>query len=399
MQAFDAPNNAPKSWPTGSANPPLPADRGAGFSIAVIEGDGIGPEVTAQAIKVLDAVGERFGHRFHYSHGLMGAAAIERTGSPLPGATLDLCMDSDAILFGAIGHPKYDNDPGAKVRPEQGLLQLRKALQLYANIRPVNTYPSLHHLSPLKQDRLEDVDFVIFRELTGGIYFGKKETAADSSEASDLCVYNRSEIERIAHLAFEAAGKRRKKLTLVDKANVLETSRLWRKVVQDIATSYPEIAVDYLFVDNAAMQIIVNPKQFDVVLSENMFGDILSDEASVVAGSMGMLPSASIGTHTALFEPIHGAFPQAAGKDIANPVGAILSAAMLLEYLKLYEEAASVRAGVKWALDTKFVTKDIDPINYYFTSTVGDLISDYVAGRVPNDINQINVELRKSTLI
>ena len=367
--------------------------------IAVINGDGIGPEVTAQAIKVLIAVAERFGHRFQFRHGLMGADAIEKTGNPLPDATLELCTQSDAILFGAIGHPKFDNDPAAKVRPEQGLLQLRKSLQLFANIRPVNTYPSLHHLSPLKKDRLENVDFVIYRELTGGIYFGKKETAADGSEASDLCVYSRSEIERIAHLAFQAAQKRRKKLTLVDKANVLETSRLWRKVVQELAPSYRDVKVDFLFVDNAAMQLIVNPAQFDVVLAENMFGDILSDEASVIAGSLGMLPSASVGPQTAMFEPIHGSYPQAAGKDIANPVGSILSAAMLLDYFNLTEEATAVRQAVKWALDTKFVTKDIDPINYYFTSTVGDLISDYVAGRVPNDINQMNVELRKSTLI
>ncbi len=367
--------------------------------IAVINGDGIGPEVTAQAIKVLNAVGERFGHRFHYVYGLMGADAIDKTGSPLPEETLAICGESDAILFGAIGHPRFDNDPSAKVRPEQGLLQLRKSLQLFANIRPVNTWPSLHHLSPLKRERLEDVNFVIYRELTGGIYFGKKETAADGAEASDLCIYNRSEIERITHLAFKAAGQRRKKLTLVDKANVLETSRLWRKVVQEVAPSYPDITADYMFVDNAAMQIIVNPAQFDVVLTENMFGDILSDEASVIAGSLGMLPSASVGTHTAMFEPIHGSYPQAAGKDIANPVGSILSAALLLDYLGLTTEAAAVQQAVRWALDTKFVTKDIDPINYYFTSTVGDLISDYVAGRVPNDINQINVELRKSTLI
>ncbi|WP_121354545.1 3-isopropylmalate dehydrogenase [Flavisolibacter nicotianae] len=393
-------NHHSTSSQSGASQPGhSPRGDAGGLKIAVINGDGIGPEVTAQAIKVLDAVGERFGHKFHYSHGLMGADAIDKTGNPLPDATLELCGQSDAILFGAIGHPKYDNDPTAKVRPEQGLLKLRKSLQLFANIRPVNTYPSLHHLSPLKQDRLEDVDFVIYRELTGGIYFGKKELSADGSEASDLCAYNRSEIERIAHLAFQAAQQRRKKLTLVDKANVLETSRLWRKVVQDVAPSYADVAVDFLFVDNAAMQIIVNPKQFDVMLTENMFGDIISDEASVISGSLGMLPSASVGTHTAMFEPIHGSYPQAAGKDIANPVGSILSAAMLLDYFNLYEEATSVRNAVKWALDSKFVTKDIDPINYYFTSTVGDLISDYVAGRVPNDINQLNVELRKSTLI
>jgi 3-isopropylmalate dehydrogenase len=368
-------------------------------NIAVILGDGIGPEVTRQSIKVLNAASERFGHAFHYTYGLMGADAIDKTGNPLPDETLGICAESDAILFGAIGHPKYDNDPTAKVRPEQGLLKLRKSLGLYANIRPVTTFPSLHHLSPLKAKQLEDVDFVVYRELTGGIYFGKKELNAEGTEASDLCIYNKTEIERIAHLAFKSAQQRKKKLTLVDKANVLETSRLWRKVVQEVAKSYPEITVDYMFVDNAAMQIIVNPKQFDVILTENMFGDIISDEASVISGSLGMLPSASVGEHTALFEPIHGSYPQAAGKDIANPTGSILSAALLLDHLTMHAEAALVREAVTWALDSKFVTKDIDPINYYFTSTVGDLISDYVAGRLPDDINQANIELRKSTLI
>ncbi|HTM93330.1 MAG TPA: 3-isopropylmalate dehydrogenase, partial [Flavisolibacter sp.] len=364
-----------------------------------ILGDGIGPEVTRQSIKVLNAVGEKFGHEFHYTYGLMGVDAIDKTGNPLPDETLGICAESDAVLFGAIGHPKYDNDPAAKVRPEQGLLKLRKSLGLYANIRPVTTFPSLHHLSPLKPKQLEEVDFVVYRELTGGIYFGKKELNAEGTEASDLCIYNRTEIERIAHLAFKSAQQRKRKLTLVDKANVLETSRLWRKVVQEVAKSYPEITVDYMFVDNAAMQIIVNPKQFDIILTENMFGDIISDEASVISGSLGMLPSASVGEHTALFEPIHGSYPQAAGKDIANPIGSILSAALLLDHLKMHAEAALVREAVGWALDSKFVTKDIDPINYYFTSTVGDLISDYVAGRLPNDINQANIELRKSTLI
>ena len=369
-------------------------------NIAVILGDGIGPEVTRQSIKVLDAIGERFGHEFQYKYGSMGADAIDKTGSPLPDETLDICLDSDAILFGAIGHPKYDNDPTAKVRPEQGLLKLRKSLQLFANIRPVSTYASLHHLSPLKSQRLEGVDFIIFRELTGGIYFGKKEVNAEYTEASDLCSYNRSEIERISHLAFQSARQRRKKLTLVDKANVLETSRLWRKVVKEISSSYPDVQVDYLFVDNAAMQIILNPKQFDVVLTENMFGDIISDEASVISGSLGMLPSASVGERTAMFEPIHGSYPQAAGKDIANPVGSILSAAMLLDHFKMHEEAGLVRAAVEWTLASRFVTHDIDPVNYYFTSTVGDLISDYVAnGGSPSKINQKNIELRKSTLI
>ena len=338
--------------------------------IAVINGDGIGPEVTAQSIKVLNTIAKEFGHHFNYRYCLMGADAIDKTGNPLPDETLEICRNSDAILFGAIGHPKYDNDPTATVRPEQGLLKLRKSLELFANIRPVTTYSGLHYLSPLKDSRLEGVDFVIYRELTGGIYFGKKEVDDLYSRASDLCEYSRTEIERIAHLAFQAAKARRKKLTLVDKANVLETSRLWRKVVKELAVSYPSVRVDYLFVDNAAMQIILNPSQFDVILTENMFGDILSDEASVISGSLGMLPSASVGPGTALFEPIHGSYPQAAGKDIANPTGSILSTAMMLDHFGLPDEAAAVRDAVSWTLSGKFVTKDIDPINYYFTSII-----------------------------
>ncbi len=368
-------------------------------NIAVIFGDGVGPEVTQQSIKVLNAVAEQFGHQFKYQYALMGADAIDKTGNPLPAETVDICQQADAILFGAIGHPKYDNDPTAKVRPEQGLLKLRKSLGLFANVRPVTTYLSLHHLSPLKDNYLEDVDFIIYRELTGGIYFGEKKVNEDYTEASDLCIYHKEEIERIAHLAFGAAQQRKKKLTLVDKANVLETSRLWRKVVQEIAEGYGDVKVDYMFVDNAAMQIILNPKQFDVLLTENMFGDIISDEASVLSGSLGLLPSASVGTGTVLFEPIHGSYPQAAGKDIANPMGSILSTAMMLEYLSMEEEAKLVREAVAWTLDAKFVTKDIDPINYYFTSTIGDLVSDYVADRLPGDINRSNIELRKSTLI
>ena len=252
--------------------------------IAILNGDGIGPEVTKQSIRVLNAVAERFGHSFEYHEALIGADAIDKTGTALPAETIDICLDSDAVLFGAVGHPKYDNDPNAKVRPEQGILGIRKALQLFANIRPVTTYPTLQHLCPIKPKNMEGVDFIIFRELTGGIYFGKKQTAEDGSAASDECYYTKEEIERIAHLAFQYAQKRRKKLTLVDKANVLDTSRLWRKTVQQIATQYEDVKVDYMFVDNAAMQIIINPKQFDVVLTENMFGDTISDEASVLSG-------------------------------------------------------------------------------------------------------------------
>ena len=368
-------------------------------NIAVILGDGIGPEVTLQSIKILDAIAQQFGHRFIYSYCLMGADAIDKTGNPLPDETVEVCLQSDAILFGAIGHPKYDNDPNAKVRPEQGLLKLRKSLGLFANIRPVSTYPALHHLSPLKNKQLEGVDFIIFRELTGGIYFGKKETNAEQTYATDECSYSREEIERVAHLAFGYAMKRSKKLTLVDKANVLETSRLWRRTVQELCAQYPEVKVDYMFVDNAAMQIILNPKQFDVVLTENMFGDIISDEASVISGSLGLLPSASVGTTAALFEPIHGSYPQAAGKDIANPLGSILSAAMLLDHFGLAKEATLVRTAVDWTLENGFVSKDIDATNSYSTTTIGDLIRDYVENRIPSIVNGNNISLSKSTII
>lgn len=367
--------------------------------ITTIFGDGIGPEVTQQSIKVLNAIGEVFGHEFEYERALLGAEAIDATGTALPEDTVAKALNSDAVLFGAVGDPRYDNDPHAKVRPEQGILGIRKALQLYANLRPIQTFPSLHHLSPIKFKQKEGIDFVIYRELTGGIYFGEKYTAEDGSKASDTCTYTREEIERISRLAFKAAMQRRKKLTLVDKANVLETSRLWRKVVQQMATDFPEVSVDYLFVDNAAMQIILNPAQFDVVLTENMFGDIISDEGSVLTGSLGLLPSASIGNSTALFEPIHGSYPQAAGKDIANPIGSILSAAMMLDYFGMQQEATAVRNAVNWTLENGFVTKDIDPINFYFTSTIGDLICDYVQGKAVESINKGNIELRKSTII
>ena len=367
--------------------------------IAVILGDGIGPEVTEQSIKVLNIIAKQFKHEFSYEHALMGAIAIDKTGNPLPDETIKICLASDAILFGAIGDPKYDNDPTAKVRPEQGLLKLRKELQLFANIRPVKTYETLQHLTPLKPRILENVDFIIFRELTGGIYFGEKTVSADGTVATDNCSYSVAEIERIAHLAFQYAQKRRKKLTLVDKANVLETSRLWRKVVQKMAGEYKDVTVDYLFVDNAAMQIILNPAQFDVVLTENLFGDIISDEASVLAGSLGMLPSASVGNTVALFEPIHGSYPQAKGKDIANPMGSILSAAMLLEHLAMQKEASIVRAAVDWCLSNKFVSKDIDALNSYSTSAIGDLICEYIEKQVTGEGHVHHERLHKSTII
>ncbi len=368
-------------------------------NITVILGDGIGPEVTQQSIKILNAIASQHGHEFHYEYHLMGADAIDKTGNPLPDETIQSCLKTDAVLFGAIGHPKYDNDPTAKVRPEQGLLKLRKTLNLFANIRPITIYPSLHHLSPLKSKSLEGVDLVIYRELTGGIYFGKKSLSEDGKQASDDCIYSTEEIERVAHLAFQNAQQRRKKLTLVDKANVLETSRLWRKVVQGMAPQYSDVSVDYMFVDNAAMQIILAPKQFDVILTENMFGDIISDEASVLSGSLGLAPSASVGSGTALFEPIHGSYPQAAGKDIANPIGSILSAAMLLDYFTLHTEAEQVRNAVAWTLKSGFVTKDIDAVNNYSTSTIGDLIRDFIENKLTDDVNKRNITVSKSTII
>ena len=369
------------------------------FNIALLAGDGIGPEVVNEAVKVSDAIAKKFNHEINWTPALTGACAIDAVGVPYPDETHEICMKADAVLFGAIGHPKYDNDPSAKVRPEQGLLKLRKVLQLFANIRPVKTYETLQHLTPLKPRILENVDFIIFRELTGGIYFGDKTLSADGTVATDNCSYSVAEIERIAHLAFQYAQKRKKKLTLVDKANVLETSRLWRKVVQKIASDYKDVAVDYLFVDNAAMQIILNPAQFDVVLTENLFGDIISDEASVLAGSLGMLPSASVGNTVALFEPIHGSYPQAKGKDIANPMGSILSAAMLLDHVGMQKEASIVREAVDWCLSNKFVSKDIDALNSYSTSAIGDLICEYIEKQVTGEGHVHHERLHKSTII
>lgn len=366
--------------------------------ITVIPGDGIGPEVTWEAVRILKAVASKFDHRFYFDTQLLGAVAIEETGEPLPQKTIKSAFESDAIFLGAIGHPKYDNDPGAPVRPEQGLLQLRKELNLFANIRPVKAYPSLQHLSPLKPGKSKNTDLVIYRELTGGIYFGEKYLNDEKTEASDVCNYSRAEIERIAFPAFEAAMKRRKKLTLVDKANVLETSRLWRRTVKDVALKFPEVAVDFLYIDNAAMQLILNPDQFDVILTENMFGDILSDEASVIGGSLGLLPSASIGSK-AMFEPVHGSYPQAAGKDIANPLGAILSVALMMDYFEAPEEALAIRNAVEWSLTNGYVTKDIDPVNSYYTSTIGELIADYISNEMPQNINARNVKLGQATII
>ena len=347
------------------------------LNIAVLPGDGIGPEIIEQALKVVKAVAEKYNHQLEYQFGLTGATAIDQVGEPYPEATHQLCMASDAVLFGAIGDPKFDNNPKATVRPEQGLLAMRKKLGLYANIRPVETFESLLHKSPLRRELVEGANFVAIRELTGGIYFGEKGRKDNGNTAFDTCTYTRAEVERILKLGYEFALKRNKKLTVVDKANVLESSRLWREIAQEMAPNYPDVTTEYMFVDNAAMQIIQWPKNFDVMVTENMFGDILTDEASVITGSLGLLPSASIGIHTSVFEPIHGSYPQAAGKNIANPVATILSAAMMFEYaFNLAEEGAIIRQAVAASMAEGVVTIDIAEGKASSTSEVGDWIAE-----------------------
>ncbi len=369
------------------------------YNIVVIPGDGIGPEVIEQAKKALRAVADTYNHTFLFKEALMGACAIDKTGNPLPDETIELCKKSDAILFGAIGDPKYDNNPTAKVRPEQGLLKLRKALGLFCNIRPVKAYDMLLKNSPLKREIIIGTDISIYRELTGGIYFGEKKISTDGKSAFDGCVYSVEEIERVSHLAFKAAQNRRKKVTLVDKANVLETSRLWRKTVTTLSKQYPNVTLEYLFVDNAAMQMILNPKQFDVILTENLFGDIISDEASVIGGSIGLLASASVGKKNALFEPIHGSFPQAKGQNIANPLASILSAAMLLEHLGLQEEAEAIEKAVEKSLELAITTQDINKKNPFSTEKVGDFIADYISHQEDSNLNFLNIHLGQSTII
>ncbi|MCL6524515.1 MAG: 3-isopropylmalate dehydrogenase [Thermoflavifilum sp.] len=329
-------------------------------NILVISGDGIGPEVTRWGREVLQAIAQKYEHDFHFEEGLMGHVAIEATGNPLPDETLQKAQQSDAILFGAIGHPKYDQDPHLPVRPEQGLLRIRKELGLYANLRPIKLFDELLAASSIRPEVLQGADILFFRELTGDVYFGEKKKAEDGSWASDLMIYHRYEVERIARKAFEAARKRRRKLCSVDKANVLESSRLWRAVVQRLSADYPDVECTHMFVDNAAMQLIRDPRQFDVIVTANLFGDILTDEASQIAGSMGMLASASIGDGTGLYEPIHGSAPDIAGKGIANPLASILSVALMLQIgFGLQEEADAVIRAVDQTLKAGYRTLDI----------------------------------------
>jgi len=345
-----------------------------------LAGDGIGPEVIEQAVKVCDAVAQKFNHEITWMPALTGAAAIEAVGDPYPDETHETCLAADAVLFGAIGHPRFDNDPSAKVRPEQGLLKMRQKLGLFANVRPTFTFPSLLDKSPLKKERIEGTDLVFLRELTGGIYFGERGRKDNGNTAFDTCTYTREEIKRLAKKGFELAMSRSKKLCCVDKANVLESSRLWRETVQAMEKDYPEVEVSYEFVDAVAMRLVQWPNSYDVLITENLFGDILTDEASVISGSMGLMPSASVGEKTSLFEPIHGSFPQAAGKDIANPLATVLSAAMLFEMaFGLKEEADCIRKVVDLSLAQGVVTEDLaEEGKAYKTSEVGDFLAEHI---------------------
>ena len=349
------------------------------LNIAILEGDGIGPEIMKQGVAVLDAVAQKCGHEFNYETAICGAHAIDAVGDPYPDATHDVCMRADAVLFAAVGDLKYDNDPTAKIRPETGLLAMRKKLGLFANVRPVATFDCLLHKSPLKEDLLRGADFVVIRELTGGMYFGEKHQ--DNDMAYDTNIYTRPEIERILKVAFEMAMTRRKHLTVVDKANVLASSRLWRQVAKEMEPQYPEVTTDYMFIDNASMRVLTEPRFFDVIVTENTFGDILTDETSCITGSMGLQPSSSLGEHTPLFEPVHGSWPQAAGQNLANPLAQILSAAMLLEHFGLEREGALIREAVNASLDANVRTPEIQVKGgqKYGTKEVGQWIVDYIA--------------------
>jgi len=361
------------------------------FKIAVLPGDGIGPEVIKQAIKVIEVIKKRFNHDIELFEGIVGGIAIDNYGDPLPEETWKICERSDAILLGAVGGPKWDNLPGEK-RPEKALLKLRSGFNLFANIRPIVVFDELIFSSSLKEEFLKDVDFVIVRELTGGLYFGKpKETRVENGEeiAIDTMIYRESEIRRIAHVAFKMAQKRKKKVTSVDKANILECSRLWRKVVEDVSKEYGDVVLEHMYVDNCSMQIVRNPRQFDVILTENTFGDILSDEAAIITGSIGMLPSASLGeSEKGLYEPIHGSAPDIAGQNIANPLATILSVAMMFRFsFGLEEEAHIIEEAVRKVLKSGYFTKDLYNNNPYAkklvtTEEMGDLVCEVIKGGV-----------------
>ncbi len=348
------------------------------LNIAVLAGDGIGPEISKQGVAVMAAVCKKFGHEVNFTEALVGAAAIDAVGYPFPDDTYNICKEADAVLFSSVGDPKFDNNPNATVRPEQGLLAMRKKLGLFANIRPVQTFDCLIHKSPLKDELVRGADFICIRELTGGMYFGEKKEGDDF--AYDTNAYSRAEVERILKVAYAYAERRRKHLTVVDKANVLASSRLWRKVAQEMAPQHPDVTTDFMYVDNASMRMIQEPTFFDVMVTENTFGDILTDEGSCITGSMGLLPSASTGESTPVFEPIHGSWPQAKGLNIANPLAQILSVAMLFEYFNLTNEGTLIRQAVDASLDANVRTPEIqvEGAPKYGTKEVGEWIVNWI---------------------
>ncbi len=348
------------------------------LNIAVLAGDGIGPEISKQGVAVMAAVCKKFGHEVNFTEALVGAAAIDAVGDPFPDDTYNICKEADAVLFSSVGDPKFDNNPNATIRPEQGLLAMRKKLGLFANIRPVQTFDCLIHKSPLKDELVRGADFICIRELTGGMYFGEKKEGDDF--AYDTNAYSRAEVERILKVAYAYAERRRKHLTVVDKANVLASSRLWRKVAQEMAPQHPNVTTDFMYVDNASMRMIQEPTFFDVMVTENTFGDILTDEGSCITGSMGLLPSASTGESTPVFEPIHGSWPQAKGLNIANPLAQILSVAMLFEYFNLTNEGTLIRQAVDASLDANVRTPEIqvEGAPKYGTKEVGEWIVNWI---------------------
>ncbi len=348
-------------------------------NIVVLAGDGIGPEITAAAVQVLEKVGEKFGHKFNFDHKMLGGCAIDKFGVPLPDETVEACKASDGVLLGAVGGPKWDALP-ADIRPEKGLLGIRKALGLFANLRPAVIYPELAGASPLKKEVLErGVNVMVVRELIGGIYFGPRDVLDDGKTAYDTEIYSEEEVRRIAKVAFDIARGRRKKVTSVDKANVLLSSRLWRRVTEEVHKDYPDVELTHIYVDNAAMQLVRDPSQFDVLLCPNMFGDILSDEASQITGSIGLLPSSSLGSEKAgLFEPIHGSAPDIAGKDIANPIATILAAAMMLDNIGLSDEARAVEKAVGAFLADGYRTPDLGEGKRVGCAEAGRLIAAYI---------------------
>lgn len=348
------------------------------LNIAVLAGDGIGPEISKQGVAVMAAVCKKFGHEVNFTEALVGAAAIDAVGDPFPDDTYNICKEADAVLFSSVGDPKFDNNPNATVRPEQGLLAMRKKLGLFANIRPVQTFDCLIHKSPLKDELVRGADFICIRELMGGMYFGEKKEGDDF--AYDTNAYSRAEVERILKVAYAYAERRRKHLTVVDKANVLASSRLWRKVAQEMAPQHPDVTTDFMYVDNASMRMIQEPTFFDVMVTENTFGDILTDEGSCITGSMGLLPSASTGESTPVFEPIHGSWPQAKGLNIANPLAQILSVAMLFEYFNLTNEGTLIRQAVDASLDANVRTPEIqvEGAPKYGTKEVGEWIVNWI---------------------